>query len=395
MNVDVAGGDQIVLLLQVQELLEQLNDVERALEHEALDAALRDRVAVRFARLVAARRDELRALRDGIEAGMAAVDAWDELLAIRAATEPLSAECLALLEGGLVRATGLDRGLCRIADEMLGQLARLSECPWGRFTILDQGEYFNSLAEVIRLRFPDLTIWGMPIAAHEFGHFVARQLSARPDWGAPYAVMAGQGIAPGHIDEHFADCYATYALGPAFVCPSVLQRFNPRAAGRATRTHPPPAHRVWLCLHILREMDRGGGLLSPYRDVIELLERTWDGLVRDAGGGDARPSAAEQERLSKAGEVLWNLLELAVGEARYERGSWMHAKAEAAPLLETIANGRTPAAEPAELRDILNTAWMARLAGPPDAAMAIGQWGLRSCVARVPDEAAVEGEDGG
>ncbi len=391
MSVDVAGGKRIVLRLRVQELLEQLNDVERALEHQALDAALRERVAVRFQRLAAARRAELRALRDAIDGGaIEPADAWVELSDIRSAIGPLAAEGLALLEGGLVRATGLDRGLCRIADALLGQLARLSECPWDRFTILDQGEYFNSLAEVIRLRFPDLTIWGLPIAAHEFGHFVGQKLSGDPDAATSFHAIIAQGVASHHVDEHFADCYATYALGPAFVCVAVLQRFDPRTAATAGPTHPPATHRVWLCLHILRKMNGAGGILSPFSEVVEALEQTWDALVRDATRAAPTPDAAEQAQLSTVGEMLWDVLEFRAGGVRYANAAWMGAKAQAPPLLDAIANGRKSDTAAAELRDILNTAWVARLAGPPEAVMPIADWGLRSCVARVPNEAAVE-----
>jgi hypothetical protein len=391
MSPDVAGGERIVMRLQVQELLEQLNDVERALEHQALDAALRERVAVRFQRLVAARRAELRTLRDAVDDGaMESADVWVELSDIRSAVRPLAAECLALLEGGLVRATGLDRGLCRIADALLGELARLSECPWDRFTILDDGEYFNSLAEVVRLRFPDLTIWGLPVAAHEFGHFVGHELSGDADTEAMFGGIVAQRVARKHVDEHFADCYATYALGPAFVCVAVLQRFDPRTPALTRPTHPPATDRVSLCLHILRKMDGAGGILSPFHDVVEALERTWNALVYDATGAAPAQDAAEQARLSTVGDILWDVLELKAGGVRYSNRDLMAAKSQAPPLLDAVANGRTPGIAASGLRDILNAAWLARLSGPPEAVMAVADWGLRSCVAQVPNEAAVE-----
>lgn len=378
-----------LLRIQVQELLEQLNDVENALGHKKLDERLRERVAVRFQRVVGQHRDATIRLRDGLAGDLETRAGWSALNEVRAKTAPLFAESLALLEGGLVRGIGLDRGLCRIADAMLGQLARLSECPWDRFTVLDQGEYFNGLAEVIRLRFPDLTIWSLPVAAHEFGHHVAGLQMRNVDGTQPFSAVQTQVKSNAHAHEYFADCFATYALGPAYPAACVLQRFDPSSARRATVSHPAAAARVWLCLYVLGRMNRLAGLLSPFAAVIDLLSGAWSGMVEEAAGGAPELAAETERKLEAVGGIYWDLLEFAMPAARY-RG-WLTASGAVEGLLEAIANRRAREAKPGDVRDILNTAWAARQSGPREAVIPLADWGLRACLASVPDEAAVEG----
>ena len=96
---------------------------------------------------------------------------------------PLFEESLALVEGALVRGAKLDNGLCQIADALLDELRTKADVAWGRFTILAEGEFFGEMAQIIRLRFPEVSIWNLPIAAHEFGHFVGPELKQPGPFG--------------------------------------------------------------------------------------------------------------------------------------------------------------------------------------------------------------------
>ena len=83
----------------------------------------------------------------------------------------LLGECLAFLEGGLVRAAGLDGGVCALADKMFEALNDQTDLGWQRFTLVAAGEFYSTLSGIVRLRFTDTDIWSLPVAVHEFGHF--------------------------------------------------------------------------------------------------------------------------------------------------------------------------------------------------------------------------------
>jgi hypothetical protein len=385
MSVSAAVEQRQVLLAQVQEVLEQLNHVEGALDHPGLDAWLRARVAVRFKTLLQQSRASVLQLRDGVMGGDPLEEAWLHLHEIRSDSAPLFAECLALVEGGLVRGIELDRGLCRVADALLEELSDLSDVNWERFTVLDEGEYFHDLAEVIRLRFPDVSVWSVPVAAHEFGHYLGGRFEDSRDVALSSSFVrarAAGDAAHAILHEQFADCFATYALGPAYPCMCVLQRFDPRTADVAGDEHPDATSRVALCLDVLNRMDRDAGLLSPFGRIIRVLGDTWDEIVLAAAG--RRPALADdaRARLDAVGQQHWDLLEHAVPEVRY-RG-WLRASQVARTLLEQHDDGASLTTEAEDVRDVLNAAWAARLGGPPAIAPALAEWAWDACQAQLP-----------
>src|SRR5262249_25101640 len=137
---------------------------------------------------------------------------WERFQTIRCECEQTLHECLAFIEGALARTGGIDAGLCRLGDAMLYELSRETGIAWNRFTILADGEFFAGLSGIIRLRFADVSLWSLPICAHEFGHFIgqemkdttlsdmiAREKRKDPRWDS-------------YLQEHFADLFATYSV---------------------------------------------------------------------------------------------------------------------------------------------------------------------------------------
>lgn len=95
---------------------------------------------------------------------------WKDLQADRKECDAIFEEFLACLGGALIRQAQLDNGVCTIADKILADLSSRSDIPWTRMTILGEGDFFADMTEIIRLRFPEFTIWNLPIVGHEFGH---------------------------------------------------------------------------------------------------------------------------------------------------------------------------------------------------------------------------------
>jgi hypothetical protein len=383
-----APDQRAVIGGQVQELVEQLNHVERALKDRRIDQELREKVGVRFQILLTQQRERALALRDDIANGSSLETAWTNLQERRAECAPLFAECLAFVEGALARSIGLDGGLCKTADVLLKQLSTLTEGKWDKFTILAEGEFFYDMAEIIRVRFPEVRIWSLPVAAHEFGHYLAGtyEKSGSEALAAPFRDAGPVGDKEwAYFHEHFADAFATYAMGPAYACTCVLLRFDPTTANDPAEDHPSAAARVRLVLDLLEKLDESVNVIKQYTDIRDALSEAWEAMVRNATG-----SSPAEPALADTLDALWRLLADAVPTMQYQ--TWMRADGLASTLLQQHRDMVAPlAAVSRDLRDVINAAWLARLSGPSDAVPAIGAWAEAQAQAVVASQ---NGSDG-
>jgi len=153
--------------------------------------------------------------------------------------------------------------------------------------VLSSDDFFRDFVQIIRLRFPFCGIWDLPVAAHEFGHFVAGQLNLTRMGGAHY--LAVQEYKSGFmqqnseireewgfwLEEYFADVFATFALGPAYGFTCLLLRFDPASAyQQLDNNHPVYARRVHVILQTLLRMDRE----HDTRGHLAILRATWQDL---------------------------------------------------------------------------------------------------------------------
>ena len=255
-----------------------------------------------------------------------------------------------------MRAEKLDDGLFPIADELVWELASGVENP-PPITILAESEYIGHRARIIRLRYPAASVWDLPIVAHEFGHVVASE--GRP---LDFRELAKDNKVDAELkEEHFADIFATYALGPAFACTTILHRFDPSNAHPAIEwTHPGDAKRVYCILETLRKMEDPRGWSNWFPWVDEKVRKPWEASL-----------AAVDQRRDLDGNVVEELdrwLEKVLGlfegdriqNVKYANKSWNRAHILADRL------GREEPPESAldkndTVRDLLNAAWCCRI----------------------------------
>jgi hypothetical protein len=355
-----------ILMSQIQVLDGELSRAEGALDAPQVDSDLRERVRVRFDKLI---KDQQRALTIGrrqVESGQPLDMCWDGFREIRRECVPLFREILALIEGAMVRRAGLDGGLCRIADALLDDLSRRADIYWGRFTILADGEFFADMAEIIRLRFPETSIWNLPVAAHEFGHFVGPKLEVRELNGRsrhPFQDMLQredwQSTRNWHyLHEHFADLFATYALGPAYACTCILLRFDPGTGYADGPHHPSDAKRVYLILNTLKKMDEAeGGFMRPYQEIISFLRDWWQRSSVAAG----QPESLDQDAtipLDERLDELYYLVSTYLPSVQYR--NWLRAQQISAELLpDREISAKLQGGD--YLPHILNAAWLSRI----------------------------------
>jgi hypothetical protein len=374
--------ERYILRTQIQALWQELDRALRKFDELKSDGAqqeydeprfrdiddkLLERVDVLMDTHIGELQQGLDELRQGVENGEDLAECWDTFRIRRYSCTVFFREYLALMEGALVRSAGLDDGLCDIADALLRYLSQRADIYWGRFTVLAEGEFYGHMAQVVRLRFPAESIWSLPVAAHEFGHFVGPEVKVQNIVGEikyPFQKILEQEKLKNqrswhYTHEHFADLFATFALGPAYACTCILLRFDPGTAYEDTEKHPSGFERVVWILGALKRMDEeiGGEITRPYEAIVQFLENLWKRCVQTSGQSEnsdknsiTLPDGAFKE--------LYQLLRTRLPKVQYD--SFERAKMLSNHLRPDCST--TPKPQFAyTLPDVLNAAWLSRI----------------------------------
>ena len=108
----------------------------------------------------------------GKHAGDRARVAWKLYAAIYRKSRWISQECLEFIAGLAFRDKKLDEQICQIADALIESYAEASGKEPSLAVPSSQESLSRTLGRIVRLRFPEWTIWTLPLVAHEYGHVV-------------------------------------------------------------------------------------------------------------------------------------------------------------------------------------------------------------------------------
>jgi hypothetical protein len=365
------------LQAQVDAQIETLRTAARFLESVELSRMVGGQLNPAFRAEFGRRQQALASLRRDLDGQQPAGDGWARLEEEALANRRLYQRLLGYIEAELFRSAGLDEGVATIADALLAELATVTDLPWRRQVLMGGEDVYDERSELVRIRFPQYSIWLVPVLAHEFGHFASSRIfdDAR---GTPVlaaiAAMAGQGLESfqaedaaairaqreSFLHELFADTFATWVLGPAFACSCLLLALNPMV--RASRQHPSArvrAHGILLGLGRLNQLAVG----RPFTPVLARLSPLW-------------PDAATMEGVDvvKATSAFLDILAAWLPpEARYD--SWLEDATLSKAVDAMRKDGKPNAAtREATLRTLLNASWSARLDAADERQLArIGQ----------------------
>lgn len=368
-----------ILPLQTEALREDLIHIENTLNALKPDAdasasalqradqlALLNRVRPRFDYLIQTQRTALDKLESDIKNNLAPSDAWKRLREIRQECKSLFQACLALIEGALVRLHGLDGGLCRITDAMLDEMTLTADASWRRFTVWADGDSFANLDEVIRVRFPSINVWHLPVVAHEFGHFISQNLNVPGTQRRPFVELCAnykEKEEARFLPEYFSDIFATYAVGPAYVCACVMLRFDHGAASVAGKKHPSDAMRVYAQLHTLEKMDQDSTI--SYLPQYEYVRRQLGALWQQSTEAAFQRTALDENKSDELNEMFDSIYHIinSTLPPRVQYGGWLRAQ----QLSNVLRMSGTPDSRLKQLNkddtiiDVVNAAWLARL----------------------------------
>jgi hypothetical protein len=242
---------------------------------------------------------------------------------------------------------------------MLQEISDRTSVHWGRFTILAPNEFLAPPARIVRLRFPETGIWSLPIAAHELGHYIVPKIGEYDDDGSstfPFLDLQGEEEERGpqrHRRELFADAFAAYVVGPAFLMAYLFLRFDPNNRRTASWTHPSDSLRMEALLASLECADDA----QQYGAILDLLRSASEvSIAAGSPDGPVTPAGPGQPQHIELAHRAYALLSDYEPVARYD--GWLRAQ-----LLARALAGDDPKLplDGVGPWDVVNAAWLCRI----------------------------------
>ena len=253
--------------------------------------------------------------------------------------EQLRTEVFCYVAGVLLRRDGVDQGVGKAAELLLDELAERAGLANRLITSLSftaGEESLNQMINLVRLRFPGAGVWDLPVVAHEFGHYMMRELPAvlgtgsrpiieptdgaadvvgRPIIKAVDELALSVGDSVQHVKELFADVCATYALGPAYPLSCAALRVRHCDLDRETMSHPAWRYRINAMIETLRWMANQAGRRGIVID--KWVQPLCDAL--SAGPGFSGLTVSDERLKIQLRRMMCELLQHAPG-LQYDMG---------------------------------------------------------------------------
>jgi hypothetical protein len=305
--------------------------------------------------------------------------AWRQYVKIQRRSEHIFRECLELLGGLALRDRITDEHICRFADELIKESARAVGRPFS-FAIPTLEETLSSaLRRVASVRFPEWHLWTLPLVAHEYGEVLIEDHTKLrrfvEEMAQELASEAGELEDDGAVRQMerrvrilIADSFATYTIGPAYACATLLLRLNPLLPGGQERAA--------MVLGTLKAMSEASNPPPPFRDIAAELEEYWKVSVAAALGADldnqttgpALTTLVDPRKVIRQFEYWF----VGITNRAYSKNDWNFAVRWSDDWLRDIRNdmpelGIPEPIEPTRrLRDALNASWRCRVEAARD-----------------------------
>jgi hypothetical protein len=394
-----------ILIAQIEALIQDLARTQDLLVSTQVERYTRP-VRAKFYSYINSTKSDSEDLRDALSKSEVTIaEAWQRFAELRAKGQRSFDQCLEILGGIAIRHMQLEKGICEIA-EALAREVYSGIVNWGSVMILGDERPIDDLTEntqIIRLRFPELDIWSLALTAYEFGQLVARSnvpgvaselknfvvdqervvktliegenaedLSKdfveywqihrenSPSGRIPAEEREFLSRQPTHIRTFFADMFATYVLGPAYIYSRIHVLLVPDEMQRSGLYKPTLIRRFHFMLRTLTEMNKAtqrekyeeGIYSSEIKRFDSMLEGIKTALTVDASEIEFRkPHDAWFTGLY--GKLRRNL-------EGFRPKQWENARSLSNELLKD--SPRVLAGT--DLTAVLNAAWLCRMLNP-------------------------------
>lgn len=333
--------------------------------------------------------------------GMAIEAAWKEYRRIRDETQQTCRDCFELVGGFALReklaedpndrlldrrVTAVTEAIAQVCRNAFDNLQRMLALPASTDAVS------QTMARIVRARFPDWTVWTLPAAADEYARVVLHQIEPikeaidkeRRDRlrseGLTDRSARGQRRSSqleAHLTTLFADAFATRVMGPAYAATMIVLRLDPLRA--ETDTMPSDRDRAATILAVTRDAypaSTGGAVGAdtdaPWRFVRDQVASSWSKMCDEAGTTvSKRASNAESAEARADAFIERNSKALRNGimpAALYPYDSfgecWKSASALATHWKKVINKEASDRPGVRGFRDVLNAAWICHIELP-------------------------------
>ncbi len=362
---------------QLKELFAELKQDIDELEHDMVDLPDAGPLQSSLGRRCNQVGRKIRDLKENVENADPAAfgglwNDFDELLKEQA--KPLFAEYVEFAGGLAMRDNAVEDRVCQMTDELLKELSDVTK---NALTVpARQAALSTIMTSVIKVGFPEWTVWGIPLAGHEAGLRIAEDDQTVKE----HVEESGSGLSKELRKSLFADIFATYTLGPAYACAAILLRFEPHHV-LAVGDDPSDIDRAWLILKVLDSLGQPGSWNdyseqpTSYFETVRTLRDLWEEAVVSLAsqGVSPDPRAGEHPDIQRFLDDTWDVLidssqfhpfNGVRSEAVERRDRWDETQKLADYLLLPQAPGegvQAPAFKRQDVIELLTAAWRARL----------------------------------
>ena len=227
--------------------------------------------------------------------------AWNKFREASKESQAIFAEYVDFLSGLALRDAGFDESISRMAEYLI-RTYKTNRAPiyeWMALPTTGRETVAKTLARIIRVGFPEWTVWALPFTAHAFWH-----VTARHDFAGDLPDI------PERFQTCLADAFATYTMGPAYAYACFFLSLNPlepyeadpqpsSKSGAAT-TLVGDDTRATAILTMLDEMSAQSQADTGYQPIRERLSAMWTAAMSRAHAKEPTAQAANDSAEIKA-----------------------------------------------------------------------------------------------
>jgi hypothetical protein len=356
--------------------------------------------------LVQTKLREIAAIRSDARQQTATVD---KLLQTIETTKPLWEEHIETVAGMVLREESFDRGLSTLIDRLIKICAGYA--PFGMTSTLNilgrDHTVLKDLHYTVYFRFPTWSVWGLPLAAHEFWHASSLGRDGFKDElkGNPQALEVWNETL---VQDCLADSFATFVIGPAYAFACVALLLNVNSLQDRVR-----ANTVFATLEFLADGNEesyafipelqtcwneaaGAVGVQPSRDgecllgrecrlLDKLMKRQWNHNrdpelkpewvscpLENTNQIDGTTQRCPMLNTALIDQMRIALLQFMPAELRYGADVWREAGDQLQELLNADG-GETNLPKRVDLRHVLHAAWLNRWEAPEQDAVYISE----------------------